>query len=461
LIMLAWSVLEGALWLLPVSAVVSCFAWQSHLGYLPVAGFLLAVALVGFVVQVRANGRAGFRGQRPDERPGGGVRSHAGRIVLVTAAVLALCLAPLAYEQFTDHPGNLTRIVDSVRAPDAPTTGLRDALSVSAMHLTPVGSWSSGIEEREPLLGTVKGANPLALLVVAAGFGVGVWAGRRNRDGPALRLLFVTGGAAAVGVVAVTRTSSELFPYLFQWMRPVAMMLWLAVAWVLVRAAAEANEAVRSALDRFLAPVAAALVVALGVASLFVAGGMHVPEAQLSDVVGELSPTVLDVAGTEPIALRTEGNTCWSGVMIGLAVQLEKNGTPVSVTEDSRASFGPQRVDRPAGRQLRVVCGPEANAAAAGAGSTPVATFGLLDAAETAESADARRILADRLQLANRPDLVAAVQSPSPAFGDLSQILTVTGDDATVGRLASILQRQAKTIAVFIEDTPTHAGTEQ
>ena len=67
----------------------SCFAWQTHLGYLPVTGMLTVVAVVGALVQVWPRRRDGTA---PATRS----------VVLAATATVAtagVCLAPIVVDQ--------------------------------------------------------------------------------------------------------------------------------------------------------------------------------------------------------------------------------------------------------------------------------------------------------------------------------------------------------------------------
>src|SRR3954471_8013371 len=112
LILATWAVIEGDVALVPLVVGVSCFAWQTHIGYFPVTAGLAAAAVIGAAVHLFSARRA-----RSPSDPKAELLSRPSVIVGATLVTALVCLAPMLVEQATTEPGNLQAIINSFRHP--------------------------------------------------------------------------------------------------------------------------------------------------------------------------------------------------------------------------------------------------------------------------------------------------------------------------------------------------------
>jgi hypothetical protein len=185
----AWGALEDDdVALVPAVAALS-FVVQAHLGGAPFAALLLAVVL----------GRSAWRWRRA--RPW---------VLVGGVAVLALTWLPVAIDQVTGHPGNISRLVDVARLhPDR--AGIGFALRAV---LTSVGhpAWPGMAPiARIAIIGPLSnGLTALGGLVVVAVLGLGAIRGW-SRARPELRpLVAIVGGWLLVTTAVLARGPDEV-----------------------------------------------------------------------------------------------------------------------------------------------------------------------------------------------------------------------------------------------------------
>jgi hypothetical protein len=405
LILATWSVLEGDIQLVPVVIAVSCFSWQAHFGYLGVTGVLAALSVVGGIVNI-------WR----DRRAGGLVRYGSVSLIVLgaaTAIVTAVCLAPVAFEQLTHQPGNVTLIAQSLADNRDKTIGLDRGLGIVGAHLSPLGIWLTGAKAADVSLG-FAGALRLGLPLLALGIvSVLAW---RARQLSALRFLAVTGVSAVAGLIAVARTVGAPYPYLADWMRPVAMLLWLSVAWGLV-AVARSRGWLRDRRAARLAP-GAAVVVALAtvVASISsVAGGaLHLPDEDLSAPVGVLGTGAVRAAAGQPLVhLRAGGGWCAGELVHGVAAALVESGTDIVVDPSLYPlEYGRERARSDPAPMVELVCGTDAGDRVARSATPPAVSVALLSPAELDRYRALKREMQQRLTALGRPDLADGLENP-------------------------------------------------
>jgi hypothetical protein len=233
LIFLCWSLACGAYRLLPVTALVASFVAQTHLAYLPPALGLLAVGLCGLAaggaVQRRRGVAAGVRRRR----------------VLVwgcaTALVAAACWSATVVGQLTEHPGNLTLVIESATNPK-PTLGAAvgwhavvRAVGIAPWWLrTPKSRWQRKYEVRSQP-STLATDSCLAILgALAIACLVGLLRRRRDLATLALIALVLCPSLAAVAASTPTpRVLSATLGYTMWWGSQAGMVAWLALAWML------------------------------------------------------------------------------------------------------------------------------------------------------------------------------------------------------------------------------------
>ncbi len=265
-IFLCWSLACGDYKLLPLTVLVASFTVQTHLTYLPPTLALLAVGLGGLA--------AGGIGRRRRGAPGPRRRTLLGW-GFATVLVAALCWSATIDGQLTEHPGNLTLVVESATKQKA-TLGdevgwhaVVHAVGIVPWWLqTPKSRWQRKHEVRSTpsALATNSTIAMLAALVLVALVALL----RRRRDVATLALTALVLCPALASVAASTPTPRRLsatLGYTMWWGSQAGMMVWLALAWVLALVLAWA---VRKAARRV--PHPAGRVVALSSVLLTLAG---------------------------------------------------------------------------------------------------------------------------------------------------------------------------------------------
>lgn len=104
-LVLAWSMADGDLLAVPMTAFVGSFIVQTYLLYAPLVGALTALGVVGLVA-TRARDRAGARHERTSMRP----------YVLATIVVVAVCWCTAVFQVLTKLPGASRRFSIASRA---------------------------------------------------------------------------------------------------------------------------------------------------------------------------------------------------------------------------------------------------------------------------------------------------------------------------------------------------------
>ena len=233
LIFLCWSLACGDYRLLPLTVLVASFTVQTHLTYLPPTLALLAVGLGGLAVGSIVRRRRGTPGLRRRALVGWG---------LATVLVAAFCWSATIDGQLTEHPGNLTLVVESATKPKA-TLGdevgwhaVVHAVGITPWWLqTPKSRWQRKYEVRSTpsALATNSTIAMLAALVLMAAVALV----RRRRDVATLALTALVLCPALGAVAASTPTPRRLsatLGYTMWWGSQAGMVVWLALAWVLV-----------------------------------------------------------------------------------------------------------------------------------------------------------------------------------------------------------------------------------
>jgi hypothetical protein len=425
LVFLTWSLACGDRWALPLAVVAASVAAQTHIGYVALAGPLLAVGAVWLVAgaaradrreragegtgdpgagdggadggEGASEGGEGARdhGRHDDVGPAGsehddesGGRDPAGqgrqrrlrslRAPLLTSLVLfALLWLPPLYEQVTRSPGNLAGawrwFRGDSRGLDEPQT-LRVGWRIVSSQFGLPPAWLTGdrgitftsepLSMYDPLL-------PVLLVVVVAAAVVLV----RRRPAGGVALVAVWALASVSGVVAIARTLGVVFAYRLGWVEVLGMVAGVMVAWagwLIVSARAS-----RRAGPVLVGGVLAALAV------LAVAGGVAhvragVPQPAQSRQVGDVISGVL--AGLPP----GDGQVTVDGTALSfdaaahvtaLVAELDERGVDARVTSAGK-SAGEHRAydaDRPVRAQLRIAVGEDIDLVAAYPGSTLLA----------------------------------------------------------------------------------------
>jgi hypothetical protein len=236
-IFLWWSIACGAYRLLPLAVLTSSFAVQAHLTYLPPTLALLAVGLGGLTVGAIARRRRG------------GPRMRRRTVVgwsLATLVLAAACWSATVEGQLTEHPGNLTLVAQAAtrhKATLGATVGWHavvHAVGIVPWWLqTPASRWQRKYEVRAKpsALATRSTIVWLAALAVVAAVALA----HRRRDVATLAITALALCPALAAVAADTPTPQRLsatLGYTLWWGSQAGMVVWLALAWALLVAAA-------------------------------------------------------------------------------------------------------------------------------------------------------------------------------------------------------------------------------
>jgi hypothetical protein len=435
LVLATWSVIEGDVGLLPAIVAVSCFAWQSHLSYLPVTATLVVVGAAGAAHRL---GRAG--------------RRRGLALASITAVTAAVCLAPILVEQRAEAPGNARLIVETLRHPPAPMIGTDRAARIVARQLGPAAPWLRGEDgdsrdEREGIRAgeapTLLLALPLAVVVALAIASV------RMGAAAAARLLGLTALCAGIGLLTVARTAGEPFTYLVAWLRPLAMTVWLAAVWAavcVVRARA-------GIADRRSRAVASTAVAGATVAAVLVAVAgrpLTLPEDGASQALQVLGPAAVTAAAGQPRVRRAmSGGWCAGELGTGVGAQLAEHGTDVEVDERAALPFGRQRGGTAPAPAVEVVCGAGTADHIARSPLRPLATAGLLATDELVELRRLQDDLRAQLRALDRADLADVVDNQAFVTVDDLARSGVALDPRVVERFTTLMDRSRFSGAVF------------
>jgi hypothetical protein len=336
-VLLAWSVAEQDWAALPWLVGIGSFVMQTHVGYAPVA--------IGIGAIASALGAYGARRHRhaaeDDGAPALPSRISPRRWVVVAAVVGALVwLAPVV-QQLTGSPGNLGEIVESFRHPTDPVAGWDTGFGVMGHELGFFGPWMTG-NDADPsgLVGTAS-TIPATLLLLTTAV-LGSLAGRRGaKSAGRLALLAVAG--AGIGVVAVSRITGFLGPYLVRWAWVLAAFVWLSIAWSLWSLLAR-----RSYMIKTLVAVSLVAVLCLVASTGWSAVSVHAPEQQFSDVIARVGPRAASHLQRDQRYLLTFVDTENFGAPVGSGVflDLEERGQQVRVEPRLSRPFGSWRTAR-------------------------------------------------------------------------------------------------------------------
>ncbi|HLT69697.1 MAG TPA: hypothetical protein VKZ72_06000 [Acidimicrobiales bacterium] len=433
----AWGVVCGDLALLPIAVVAGTLCAQTHIPYVGLVGGLGLVVVAALVRQARAATDPAGRRR---------VLGWAGASV----ALAALLWLPVAVDEVTGDPGNLSIIVDSFRDPVDPAIGLRAGWDVVAERLDPVRLVTGGD----------TGSGVLGLLHVLAWLAAAVAAWRAG-DGTLRRLHLVVGVALVLGVVSASRILGTPWPYLSLWASGTAVLALAAIA-ATVLAALRPRSAGLPAAARRWGPVAVAAV-AIGAPTL--ALSWEAPDTEDSDAaqsaqLGELvGPTVAAIedgelpAGPDGTFLVTWTDPFYLGGQgLGLLLELERRGYDARTDDRFELSVREHRTIEPAEADavLHVATGVGAVAEAeAVEGAVEVARHDPRSDEERATYERLRREVVDGLVAAGEDDLVPWVDTNVVGLAAHERL------PAEVRRPLYIMGNMPQPVAVFAWEAPS------
>jgi hypothetical protein len=290
---------------------------------------------------------------------------------------VVLWLPPLI-QQVGGHPGNLGEVarfflhpqytsMQAANVAAGPPAGWTAAYGVMGEQLTPPGPWLAGNDVNGFGFAALAEAWPAVLsLIAAVGAGVVAW---RRGAGEAARLAVVAVVMVLLGLIATSRITGILAPYLVRWWWVVALLLWLAIGWCGAQAlgvvspprAADTDDPSRRldddgpTHDRRRPLVAAAGVVAAGGAVALVAATViaalpaPLPFATKSDAISHLALSTARAAGRNgPFLLRWQDPESLAGVGSGMFTALRQEGLDVVAPPALATGVGSWRTAPPA-----------------------------------------------------------------------------------------------------------------
>jgi hypothetical protein len=327
-VLLAWSLADGDVVVLPWVVVVGTFLIQTHVGYLPlVLGLGLAAGAMAWLVRRRLAVPAGI------------VVPSTARSALIALVVGTLLWLPPLLQQLFGRRGNLAAIVRSFRHPAEAVVGWRIAWGIMGTELGPPGAWLRG-HELEAFGVRTSSALPAVALLGAAGL-LGVLAARSGSVSAA-RLAALTLVASALGLVAGSRVTGFVGTYLVRWWWVIAACVWLSIAWstwtLLARTRARST----------LAALATVAVVALSGVMVWRAALAEVPSAGDSAAIGELASEIAAVLdGQSTYVVDWTDGRDWGAVGSGVFVDLEQRGLSVAAASRHAPTVGAWRTAPP------------------------------------------------------------------------------------------------------------------
>ena len=434
LVLLAWSLADGELRLLPFLVAVATFVVQTHVGYAP-----LAVATVGFAVAWAAVGRRGPDG--PDAVASSMATPWRGPL-LWSALVLAVGWAPVALQELIRRP-NIERLADFLlHSPGYPRLGLDFAAGVMADAFKVPPLWLGGHTTLDKFANTVVPASqwwllvPVALLVLA---GVSVMrpAGRRFRALVVLSALLIL-----VGIWAVARVAGPAERYVFYWRVPLALILVFAA----IGSAWYAFGLDASVVARRCAFVGLSAIV------VFSSTALSVRIVQTGDILSaeSLARDALDRLHAEDqpsgSVLVRAPDTAYYGLERAVVNELDRGGHEVKVDGDAGFQFGESRTATPSqvDQVMYVVEGGQYLSVLSGEpGARVLWSTNALPPAREQELRRLQQQLWEELRAAGRPDLFTALSSPIVALA--------------LARVPSVDQRAAQRVAELNAEAAKHA----
>ena len=442
LIVMAWSIADGDIRLLPFAVLVGTFLIQTHVGYAPMVLVAIAFAVISALRIAPSWSDRAASWRRP---------------LLWSGAVLALSWAPAVAQELFRRPNVelLGRFLLS--SPGESRLGLSAAAGIFGEAFALPPPWLGGRTGLDSFANTVLGVSsawmlvPVVLLGLA---GVAVWRpeGRRlSRLVGLITLLVVT------GLWSISRVAGPAERYVFYWRVPLA----IATVAVALGACWYGFGADRSVIGRRAA--FGGLVAVLVWSS--VATGRQVAEA--GDVLGAESQAQELLAAIEPTraldgsVLVRAPDTAFRGLQRAVVNELDRAGIDVRVDSELGFQFGESRVStaNDVDRVLYVVEGGQyLSVLSAEPGAEVLWQAPALAPAEEKELRELQRQVWAELVVAGRPDLFTALGSPIVALG----LADVDGvDPVAVERIEVLNQLFAEAdecrcavIAFSAEDAP-------
>ncbi|MEA3020974.1 MAG: hypothetical protein QOI47_2498, partial [Actinomycetota bacterium] len=333
-----WSVLDGDVPMLPVAVVAASMAAQTHVPYLGLSLGLGALAVGALVRQ--------WRNDPP-------TRSRITRWGGTSLALAIVLWSPLAVDQLTKHPGNLSMLWTHFTKPPEKAAGLSAGLKLMLQHLelshffssrgSSVGSLASASGSGLPRGSLLQG---VVVLLAWAAAAVTAW---RLRHALLVRLHVVVAAALALGTISMAKIFGKVWYYLMLWAWATTGVLVLATVWTALVAL---ERTVGRDSSARVARVGSAALVALTIASSAVlcvdAASAEPPAPQLSAVLAKVIPGSAPALDKHKRYLVTWDDGFYIGSQgYGVVNDLERLGFHVGVPDTWRVPVTPHRVLSP------------------------------------------------------------------------------------------------------------------
>jgi len=340
LLFVAWSLACGDRWALPVAMGVGSFLVQTHVGYALVVAVAIVAGVVGLVINERAGSDAGN-----DERR---TRSWWPTLV-ITGVVLLVFWLPVAVQQLTKDPGNVSQLVDFF-GNHGREQRYEDAWHVLALQLGAWPDWLKGAS-MPSVIGTIdfSAALPVPIGLFAL-FGTTALAWRRARNAFVLDVIVLV--VLVASFVAMTRIVGDVLTYLVKWTWALGTITWIAIAWSCVAAwqARDRGGTVRSPRSHQIARAGmSVLVVAFAtivVVDTVAAARAGTPEPEASASMAKLGDAAFAAlphrSGVVEVRVRGHEGAYWASA--GVADVLEHHGADVRVGPELEFAYGSHRL---------------------------------------------------------------------------------------------------------------------
>ena len=352
---LVWALVDGDLRLLPLAAIVASYAAQQHLAALVIVAALVAVAIVALATRIVVRMRRGD----PDT-----TRSTL-RWSAAALGVAVVGWTPVAIDQFTGHPGNLTNIVNFARDDTRPTLGLKIGI-YEAMHAVAPPTILARTDSTGRILLDSPGALRLAVGVLVLG-ALALVAGTARRREPAVARLalvaLVLVGAGVVNGSNVPRSFESERINLYRWTWAAAFVTWAALGVGLVYllgVRGRGRGRSRAGRSGRLGPVALLVAAALvTTAIVFVSGNddhnREVPDFAIEKGVN--AAVLARIDRRQPVLVVGVGQDASLSVAPTLILRLVEAGVKVEVQGYLTMAYGTSRTYRPGAPWIVVTSG--------------------------------------------------------------------------------------------------------
>ena len=335
-IALAWSVWCRDWRALPWLAFVGTFVMQAHVGLAPAVGVLLGSAFGWSILETVR--------RRCSPRP-----------LLIGLGALVVVWIPPIIDQFTNDPGNMSRIIDlAVSGSGEPTVGTTRALGMLGLLLGRANPLTIVHTDPLDLFDALHASSAWWLLLPAAALTIsGVLALRRHLHDE-LRLTALL--TLLVGTVLISVSSLSGLPYLYlvRWVVVITVYIWFALVWTILRATVLTGERTDdSAVSAVTAtpPTRRSIAVLGAGAALLLALGLFPLDRTPSydnDIAGSATMSTIHrsvtdaVAGCTLIGVHPASSLLELAVTSGVVADLRHSGHDAVIDDIFAFSHGPE-----------------------------------------------------------------------------------------------------------------------